>query len=259
MPLKPPVSKYRRYADYYDLFYKKKNYQKEVTFLEKIFNKYSKSPIISILDLGCGLGGHSLILAKRGYEIVGVDLSSKLIRLGQKKVKKHKLNANFLKGDIRNIDLGRKFDAAIAMFNVVGYQVRNEDFKRMVKTANRHVKKEGLFVFDCWFGPAVLFQKPDNWLKIFKEGRERVIKFTQPTLDKKNKVVNLKYMVFRVFGKKILDEFEEQHILRFFFPKEIKQFLKRERFKILKIAPLFDLNKTPTVNDWNVIVISRKI
>jgi len=259
MSLKPPVSKYRRYADYYDLFYKKKNYQKEVAFLEKIFNKYSKSPVISILDLGCGSGNHSVVLAKRGYEVVGVDLSSKLIRLAQKKAKKYKLKVNFLKGDIRNVDLGRKFDAVIAMFNVVGYQVRNEDFKRMIKTANKHLKKEGLFVFDCWFGPAVLFQRPENWLKIFKENRERIIKFTQPTLDKKNKVVSLKYRVFRILGKKILDEFEEQHVLRFFFPKEIKQFLKNENFKVLKIAPFLDLNKAPTVDDWNIIVISRKV
>ena len=92
-----------------------------------------------------------------------------------------------------------------------------------------------------------------------KKDNERVIKFTKPTLDSKNKVIKLEYKVFRISGDRILDEFDERHTLKFFFPEEIEQFLEKENFKILEITPFLELNKDPTVNDWNITVISQKL
>jgi SAM-dependent methyltransferase len=257
MSLRPPLTKYQRYDDYYDIFYCGKDYKRESSFLEKIFREYSKNSIHSILDLGCGMGGHALILSKKGYKVTGVDLSSKLIKLAQRRAKENNLKIDFFRGDIRKINLEEKFDAVIAMFNVVGFQVRDEDFRSVIKTASKHLKKNGLFVFDCWFGPAVVFQRPENWLKVFKRNRERMIKFTKSTLNKKNKVVYLDYKIFRIFGNKIKDEFNEKHTLRFFFPKEIKKFLKN-RFRILEICPFLKLGKLPSKKDWNITVIAQK-
>jgi SAM-dependent methyltransferase len=254
-----PVNKYKRYADYYEVFYRDKNYLKESDYIEEVFKKHAREPVKTVLDLGCGMGSHSLILSKRGYQLTGIDLSKKLIEIAKKKAAEKNLKADFMTGDLRELNLNKKFDAVIAMFNVIGFQVRDEDFRAAIKTAHCHLKEKGLFVFDCWFGPAVLSQKPENWLKTIEKDNERIIKFTKPTLDLKNKVIKLEYKVFRISGDRILDEFNERHTLRFFFPEEIKQFLEKENFKILKIAPFLELDKNPTVNDWNITVISQKL
>jgi len=60
------------YASAYDFLYQDKDYEKECDFIESIFVRYSGN-VKRVLDLGCGTGGHALILVRRGYHIVGVD------------------------------------------------------------------------------------------------------------------------------------------------------------------------------------------
>lgn len=254
-----PINEFKKYAAYYEYFYQDKDYLKESKYLERIFKKYGYKKVEKILDLGCGIGDHSLLLAKKGYNLTGIDLSKKLINVARKKTSREKAKIKFIAKDARNLNLKKEFDAVISMFNVMGFQARDADFRGMVKTASNNLKKGGIFVFDCWFAPAVLSQKPDNLMKTVEKGKERIIKFTKATLNSKNKTVNLQYKVFRISKKKILDEFEEEYNLRFFFPGELKKFLEEGGFKILEITPFLKLGKKPDINDWNIAVISRKI
>ena len=61
---------------------------------------------------------------------------------------------------------GGKFDAALMMFAVLGYQVENDDVLAALRTARRHLEPGGLFIFDVWYGPAVLHQRPSERVKI---------------------------------------------------------------------------------------------
>jgi len=253
------MSKYKKYADYYDILHWDKDYDSECDFLEDIFKKYSQGPIRSILDLGCGTGRHILILRKRGYEVTGVDFSPKLIEIAKKKIGNKKRKINFILGDIRKINIKRKFDAVISMFGVMSYQITNQDITSIFKKANNYLNKGGFFIFDCWFGPAVLFQKPKNQFKIINRKKERVIKFVTPFLDKSHRVVDLQYKIIKTSKCKILDEFNEKHKIKYFFPREIEAFLKKENFKLLEICPFKKLNKTPTVDNWNITIIAKKL
>ena len=76
------------YANFYDNLYKDKDYKKECDYLEKIFNKYSPKKVKTILDLGCGTGSHDLILAKRGYQVTGLDFSKICLKWLKKRQKK---------------------------------------------------------------------------------------------------------------------------------------------------------------------------
>ncbi len=53
------------YGEYYDIFYSDKDYENECDFIQEIFKAYSAKPVKSILDVGCGTGGHSIVLARR--------------------------------------------------------------------------------------------------------------------------------------------------------------------------------------------------
>lgn len=111
------------YADQYDLFYGDKDYESECDLLERVFKRYSKEPVHTILDLGCGTGNHSIPLACRGYEVHGVDLSENMLAHALKKSQSGKINHPpvFSQGDVRSVDLGKQFDAVLMMFAVLGY------------------------------------------------------------------------------------------------------------------------------------------
>lgn len=250
---------YQKFADYYDILFQSKNYLKECNFLKQVFKKYAGKKRLSVLDLGCGTGSHSLILAERGNKVTGVDSSAKMIEIARKKAGAKKIKVDFIQGDIRKANLKKKFDIVLLMFNVIGYQITNKDLFSVFQTAGNHLIKGGLLIFDCWFGPAVLIQKPEERRRIIKRNtNEKIIKFASPVLDILNQTVDIKYKVFRTFKGKILDQVNEIHKIRFLFPQEIKHYLNEAGFQNLEICPFMKLNKRPTFNDWNITVIAKK-
>ena len=73
---------YQEMAKYYDLFYKKKNYDKESTFLENLINKRK-----TILDVGCGTGLHMHYLEEKNYQVEGIDLNQGMLDVAKARVK----------------------------------------------------------------------------------------------------------------------------------------------------------------------------
>ena len=250
---------FESYGNYYDIIYEDKDYKSECDFLEAIFSKYFSNPVRTILDLGCGTGGHSLILAERGYKVTGIDLSQEMLEIARKKAKERELNIEFIEGDIRNMELNQKFDAVISMFAVISYQITNEDLIFTFKAALKHLKKKGLFIFDAWFGPAVLTQKPSDRFKVIEKNNERIIRFATPVLDILDHTVNVKYKIIKLSKDKVLDEVDEVHKVRFLFPQEIKLICNITGFRVLELCPFMNLGKTPTENDWNVTGTVRKM
>ena len=61
------------YAQYYDLLYREKDYPGEVDYVDALIKKYAVNDARTILDLGCGTGGHAILLARKGYRVTGVD------------------------------------------------------------------------------------------------------------------------------------------------------------------------------------------
>jgi ubiquinone/menaquinone biosynthesis C-methylase UbiE len=73
------------YADCYDAFYQKKDYEAECDLIERLFKTYASAQIKTVLDLGCGTGNHTISLARRGFEVIGVDRSESMLAQARKK------------------------------------------------------------------------------------------------------------------------------------------------------------------------------
>jgi len=244
------------YAGAYDALYQDKDYEAECDFLEQVFASYAQSPVRTVLDLGCGTGGHAVPLAERGYIVTGVDHSEAMLLEASRKVNiQGNSSCRFIQGDIRDIDLVDGFDAIIAMFAVIGYQVTNKDLMNAFDTAWQHLDPGGLFVFDCWFGPAVLTQKPTDQYKVVKRGSESIIRYTSPVLDIFQHTVQVNYRVLRLKDSCVLENTEESHLMRFLFPQEIRHYLSESGFNLLKICPFMELGREATEHDWNITVV----
>ncbi len=150
------------YASIYDDLYNDKDYNAECNLIQRIFEQYGSNHIKTILDLGCGTGNHALPLAEQGFEVTGVDCSQEMINKAQSK----NTPCTFYLGDIRQFNANRKSDAVLMMFAVLGYQLENADVLAALKTARCHLNPGGLLIFDVWYGPAVLAQRPTDKVKI---------------------------------------------------------------------------------------------
>ncbi len=249
------------YSDVYDLIYKDKNYDSECDLLESIFKKYSNKPVKSILDLGCGTGNHAIPLVKRGYQVTGIDLSESMLEHARTKIRniKEKKLLKLIKGDVRSFKVAQDFDAAIMMFAVLGYQLENSDISSTLKCVRKHLKKDGIFIFDVWYGPAVLHDKPSQRIKIFPTPKGRVLRIASGDLDIMKHLCTVHYLVWEIEKNKIMKEIEEHHTMRFFFLKELEFFLQALGLKMLHWGAFPEISSLPIESTWNVIGIAKAV
>jgi 2-polyprenyl-3-methyl-5-hydroxy-6-metoxy-1,4-benzoquinol methylase len=102
----------------------------------------------TVLDLACGPGRHSILFARNGYNVTGVDLSDNLLRVAELAAKKEKLVIQFIKADLRSIQLNEKFDLVVNLFTSFGFFENDKDNFSIFKTASHLLKPGGYFVFD---------------------------------------------------------------------------------------------------------------
>ena len=247
------------YGEYYDILYADKDYERECDFLEDVFRRYSKSEIKTILDAGCGTGGHALFLAKRGYEVTGIDASEVMISIAKEKARRNKTNVDFHVMDLRELQLNKRFDACICMFAVMDYLIENRHIQKALSNIRKHLKDGSLFTFDFWYGPAVLSILPSERVKIMEKGGIRVIRFAEPHLDVLHHICKVNYYLIATKGNLIVDEVNEKHVVRFFFPEEIRHYLEEGGFKLLKLCSFLNLDVEPSENIWNAVAISQAI
>ena len=252
------------YADQYDLFYADKDYQAECDFIEQVFQRSATRPIRSILDLGCGTGGHAIPLAQRGYQVTGVDISADMLAQAQRKARQtfnvQRSNVpTFCQGDLRTLDLGCTFDAVLMMFAVLSYQRTNDDLAAALATVRRHLAPGGLFVCDFWYGPAVLTQRPSERVKVIEQDSERIIRLVRPTLDTLHHTVRVDYHLLRLRNRTLLAETQEQHLVRFLFPQELAYFASVAGLKVEHLCPFMALEQGPTEQDWNIVAVARAV
>lgn len=250
---------FQKYADYYDIIYKEKNYKKEADFLKKIIKKYSPFKVETILSLGCGTAVHDLILAKSGFKIMGIDRSKKMIEIAKAKTKKENLNVEFKIADIANFKFNKKFDFAMAMFNVVGYLTENKTMEKMLKNVHASIKKNALFVFDCWYGPAVLKERPEDRIKKISNDRKEIIRKTNQKLDIEKSAIDIKFEIQEKKRNDWVKIVNENHKMRFWYLKELEYFLEKNGFKMIKTCNFLDLNSRISENNWNIFIIAKKL
>ncbi len=248
------------YAQFYDVLYQEKNYEAECDSLEQIFSRYAKGTIMSILDLGCGTGGHVIPLTRRGYRVTGVDLSEEMLSKAQIKSNAACQSLDkptFQRGDIRNLALNKTFDAVVSMFAVIGYLTTNDDLQAALRVARKHLQSGGLFIFDVWHGPAVLTERPMDRYKIIEADGERIVRFVHPELDILHHTVDVQYRILRLKDDLVLDEVSEVHTMRFFFPQEIVFHLECAGFRALHLSPFLHLEESLNERDWNLAVVAE--
>ena len=135
-------SHYNQQAQHYDV-YNEKNSEVINTTIEKILKQHN---VQTILDLTCGTGSQVFWLTKRGYCVVGSDISSAMLKMAKAKAQQEKLAVQFLKGDMRTMQVGM-FDAVITIFNAIGHLTKF-DFEQAMRNIHTNLKPGGLYIFD---------------------------------------------------------------------------------------------------------------
>jgi len=219
------------YAAYYDLLYRDKPYAREVDYVESIVPR-GLAGGTRILELGCGTGGHAFELARRGCHVHGIDISESMIANARMRLadlpEAERTRLSFDCADMRGYQAERApFDLVLSLFHVMSYATTNADQRAAFACARRHLVPGGLFVFDFWYGPAVLSDRPRHATKDVADEHISVARKTIPQMLINENCVDVCFDVrvtARTDGRE--QAFTERHRMRYLFLPEIEQSLQ---------------------------------
>ena len=248
------------YSQYYDLLYKDKDYVKETDYVHSLIKKFNKETI-HILELGCGTGIHAVQLAEKGYKVEGIDLSeTMLVRALERRAElptavSEKLS--FLESDIRTYESALRFDTIISLFHVISYMTTNEDLNETFKTVKKHLKPQGVFIFDCWHGPGVLHDKPVSRTRSFENDVVSINRTSVPGLfpDKNSVDVNFEISIHNKQTDQTT-KLHELHSMRYLFIEELKSIAEINGLELIHAEEWLTGN-TLSEKSWNACYVCR--
>lgn len=246
---------FKKYARYYDLLNKDKNYFTETEYVLALIKKYSVNKTHNILDIGCGTGKHANLIASKGYKVTGIDRSADMINIANTNKSE---GSEFFIGDAVNFDLQKKFDVIISLFHVVSYQITNRDIYNTLSMVSKHLVKGGLFIFDFWYGPAVLTERPQVRIKRLEDDALQITRIAEPVMYPNKNIVAVNYeILITEKDTKMVEKISEIHNMRYFFLPELELFLQKNKLSILKNEEWLT-GSMPSFQTWGVCCITKK-
>jgi len=252
---------YQKFGEYYDLIYGEfLDYEGECNFVEKVFETFCEEKPRKILDLGCGTGSHALVLAQRGYEVTGIDLSSVMIDRAKKKAEEANVKADFSVQDIRSIRLSEKFDCAICMFGGFGYLIDYADVMKHFSSLKRHLKEGGPFIFEFWNVGGIKPSPYRTWLKR-QEKNMTLYRMTESNFNPETGILTIDMHFVVIHNGESAEIFDEKHLIRCYTIAEMQHCLTENEFELLSVYNWNTENKMefkePEKDTFRIMAVAR--
>ncbi len=139
---------YSEFAYVYDRLMDDIQYSKWADYIEALFVKYGRERPELVLDLACGTGSLTLEMAKRGYDMIGIDMSSDMLSCAMEKAVPFGVLPLWVCQDMRSFELYGTMDAIICTMDSLNYIVDLSDLKEVFHLVNNYLNPNGLFIFD---------------------------------------------------------------------------------------------------------------
>ena len=223
---------YQEMAKYYDLFYKKKNYDKESTFLENLINKRK-----TILDVGCGTGLHIHYLEEKNYQVEGLDLNEGMLEVAKTRVK-----GLLYQGNLLDFQPKKKYDAIISMFAVFNHLNNEQELEKAILHWYKYLNEKGILIIDLHNG------RKSGEKETTIDNCKRIMKWTfDNTTFKENTEIT-----YVIDGK----TYQDTHEFQIYKPKQIEEILKKYNLKY-QLYENYSLEKA-TDSSKNIEIVIEK-
>jgi len=207
-------------------------YEKWVLFIEKIFEENGLNPEL-VLDLACGSGTLTTIFAKKGYDMIGIDLSQDMLMVATEKAFAENLSILYLNQDMREFELYGTVDACFCLCDGLNYITCERDLLTVFKLVKNYLNPSGLFIFDVntefkfknILGENVFAKSDEDSAYIWENFYDEDTKINEYSVD--------------FFAKDeesgLYERFEEIHYQKAYSAQVISSLLEKAGFEILNI------------------------
>ncbi len=241
---------YNEFADFYDILMKETDYLSWADFYEKIFSLYNIKPRL-VLDLGCGTGTLTEIMAERGYDMTGIDSSCAMLG---KAIEKRKNDILYLNQSMTEFELYGTMGAIISGLDCINYITEEKELLKTFKLTHNYLDYDGVLVFDINSR-----YKLENILggNCYTYDSDGIFYTWESFYDKETKLCDfeLKFFIEETDGR--YSRFDEYQTERGWSTSEISELLKDAGF--CEIKAFGDRRLTePKENEERIFIAARK-
>jgi SAM-dependent methyltransferase len=197
---------FTRSARFYDAIYAFKDYGKETARIDALIRE-RRPEARTLLDVACGTGLHLQHLRER-YEVEGLDLDPELLKLARERLGDVPLH----EGDMRDFDLGRRFDAVTCLFSSIGYAKTEPELRGALAAMARHLEPGGVLLVEPWLTPEA-YHTPHLGSVFVHEDELEIARMNVAEHGDGTSVMVFHYLVGTPEG---IEQFEERHELGLF-------------------------------------------
>ncbi|MGL5655760.1 MAG: class I SAM-dependent DNA methyltransferase [Fusobacteriaceae bacterium] len=217
---------YKNFAKIYDLFMEVCDYEEWKNQVYAIADKYDKKTG-ELLDIGCGTG-EVLLRTKDRYRCTGMDISTEMLKVAEKKLKKKDIP--LFHADMINFNLGKKYDVCISLFDTVNHILDLNELASHFYCVKEHLNEGGIYIFDV--------VDREFMSDMFSNGsfvdiRSKITTIWEHELEEGIDYIDATYFVKNKQGT--YDKYVEGYEKRVFTEQEIKGALELANLKLLEI------------------------
>ena len=211
-------------APYYDAINSDIDYSKWADFIEKIFYKECNARPELVLDLGCGTGKMTIELAKRGYDMTGVDYSPEMLDIARNEAEKIGKDILWLCQDMREFELYGTVDAVVSCLDCINHLEEEADLIECFKLVHNYLIPDDIFIFDV--NGRFKFENiyADNTYAMEEEGSMCV---WENFYDADSKICDFYITLFKECSDGRYERYDETQSERMYTLQELKSVLKK--------------------------------
>ena len=212
---------YTGFASVYDLFMDNIPYKDWCAYVTGLLKEHGISDGL-LLDLGCGTGKLTRLLAAEGYDMIGVDLSEEMLKIALEHEMEDPKQILYLQQDMREFELYGTVRAIVSICDSMNYILEKEDLVQVFKLVNNYLDPSGIFIFDMNTEYKYTHLLADG---TFAENREESSFIWENFYDEEERINEYDLTLFIKEGE-LFRKFEETHYQRCYSLDEVKEAAK---------------------------------
>lgn len=215
------MESYTGFAEVYDVFQDNVPYEEWCSYVTGLLKEYQVMDGL-VLDLGCGTGSLTGLMARSGYDMIGIDNSGEMLQIAMNKRNASGLDILYLLQDMRGFELYGTVKAVISICDSMNYIMEYQELVEVFRLVNNYLDPKGVFIFDLNTEYKYRELLADN---TFAEDREESSFIWNNFYDEEDKVNEYDLTLFVKEGE-LYRKFEETHYQRAYGLDQIQQAIR---------------------------------